>query len=107
MATPQQWKFRLALVEIFSLVILIASLVVLGDASSTTDVLTPLWLLVPAAASLTMFLSFLGLMYLRWVVSAAHERKRIHSVLFAVMAFTLLSVWALAMVQTWQSLQGP
>lgn len=105
MATQQQWKLRLVVLEIISLFILIASLFLLRGSAAENGAPTLAWLLLPAIASLTMFLSFLGLMYLRWVASASSgNRKRLHTILFGLMTITLLSIWALAMAQTWQSM---
>tara|TARA_R100000322_G_scaffold138102_2_gene93931 strand:+ start:375 stop:785 length:411 start_codon:yes stop_codon:yes gene_type:complete len=104
-ASQQQWKLRLVVLEVISLLTLIASLFVLRGSAAENGAPTLLWLLLPAGASLTMFLSFLGLMYLRWVASAGSgNRKRVHTILFGLMTITLLSIWALAMVQTWQSM---
>lgn len=107
MATRDKLKRRLLLVEVLSLLILVASLLLLGQGAAGPESPGPIWLLLPALASLTTFLSFLGLMYLRWVQSAASgTRKQVQNVLFAVMALTLLGIWALAIAQTWHSLNA-
>lgn len=107
MATRDQLKRRLLLIEILSLLILVASLVLLSQEAAGPESPTPYWLLLPALASLTTFLSFLGLMYLRWVKSVASgTRKQVQNILFAIMALTLLGIWALAIAQTWQSLNA-
>lgn len=107
MTNRDHWKRRLLISEILSLVILIASLFLVSQQAPQQATLNPAWLLIPALASLTMFLSFLGLMYLRWVKSAAAgTRQQVQTVLFAFMALTLIGIWALAMIQTWQSLSA-
>lgn len=105
MATRHQWKRRLIITEILSLLILIASLYWLGQDSPDQTPINPYWLLVPALASLVTFLSFLSLMYLRWTESAVTgPRQRVQQILFGIMVLMLLSIWALAITQTWQSL---
>ena len=105
MASRHQWKRTLAVAEAASLLILITSLIILGHGAPDQQPANPYWLLVPALASLTTFLSFLGLMYLRWAASDfTGSRQRIHQLLFAILALTLLSVWAFAISQTWHSL---
>lgn len=106
MATRDQWKRRLLAAELLSLLILVASLLLLRSQSPTTEGAIELWLLIPAVASLTTFLSFLGLMYIRWIKSAVPgTRRTLQNAIFAFMALTLLSIWALAISQTWQSLE--
>lgn len=98
------WRRPLLAAEFIALAILIASMALLGqsgDGQFHTG-----WLLVPAIASLVVFLSFLGLMYLRWVVATEGRRSRWHKLLFSLLALTMLSVWAFAIAQTWQSLPG-
>lgn len=107
MGEPTTWKRRLLVIEVMSLLILIASVYVVGQDTLGQGPVSPYWLLLPAAASLAMFLSFLGLMYLRWIRSAAAgARQQVHRALFAVMALALLAIWALAILQTWQSLNS-
>ena len=105
LALQTPWKRRLIIIEVVSLLVLIVSLWVFGQDKAAGASLDIRWLLVPVIASLTMFLSFLGLMYLRWQSSAlTGSRQRVQKLLFTVMALTLLSIWALAVLQTWQSL---
>lgn len=107
MTTRRQWQRRLLTVEIASLVILIASLFMVSQGTPDPEPISPGWLLIPALASLTMFLSFLCLMYLRWSASATtHSRQRLQKLLFAILALTLLSIWAMAIVETWRSLSN-
>lgn len=104
---PADWKRRLLVTEVISLLILIASLYILRQDTLGQEPVSRYWLILPAVASLAMFISFLGLMYLRWIRSAAAgSRQRIQQVLFAMMALTLLGIWALAIFQTWQNLNS-
>ncbi len=68
--------------------------------------LSPAWLLIPAIASLAVFISFIGLMYLRWVVAAAAERRTRHKIVFSLLVMTLLGVWAFGIANTWISLSN-
>lgn len=107
MTIRKQWQRRLLTVEIVSLLILVASLFLVGRGTPDQEPVSPGWLLIPAIASLTMFLSFLGLMYLRWNASAAtNSRQRIQNLLFVLLTVTLLSIWAMAILETWRSLSG-
>ncbi|MGM0571721.1 hypothetical protein [Marinobacter sp.] len=99
------WRKPLLAAEFIALAILVGSMAMLGQASGGGQV-DPAWLLIPAGASLVVFLSFLGLMYLRWVASAEAGQSRRQKILFGLLALTLLGVWAYAIAQTWQSLPG-
>jgi hypothetical protein len=62
------------------------------------------WLLIPALASLGVFASFTGLMYLRWIASAESGHTVRNRLVFALLALTLLAVWVYAVASTWVSL---
>ncbi len=103
---PHPWRKPLLIVEFSALAILLVSM---GWFSSRTEdgaMLSPAWLLIPAAASLVVFVSFIGLMYLRWVVAAAAERQARHKIVFSLLVLTLLGVWAYGIANTWVSLSN-
>lgn len=99
------WRKPLLAAEFIALAVLVGSMMMLGQVSEGGQV-NPGWLLIPAVASLVVFLSFLGLMYLRWVAAAGEGQSRRQKLLFSLLALTLLGVWAYAIAQTWQSLPG-
>ncbi|SFM00721.1 hypothetical protein [Marinobacter zhejiangensis] len=101
---PHPWRKRLLAVEFIALAVLVSSMAMLGNTNSAENPINPGWLLIPAAASLAVFASFIGLMYLRWVASASPERQGRHRLIFALLAITLLSVWGYGIVNTWNSL---
>ncbi|MDC0661298.1 hypothetical protein N6L25_01935 [Marinobacter sp. SS21] len=79
---------------------------ILSNLGQSGEPVSPGWLLVPALASLGVFASFIGLMYLRWVVAASAERQLRHKIIFGLLALTLLGVWGYGIVRTWLSLGG-
>lgn len=98
------WRKPLLLAEFTALAILVGSMALLGQQEGERGVIQASWLLIPGVASLMVFLSFLGLMYIRWVASAGGEAGGRQKLLFSLLALTLLGVWAYAIAQTWQSL---
>lgn len=98
------WRKPLLALEFIALAILVGSMALLGNQNPPADPVNPAWLLIPAVASLAVFISFIGLMYLRWVAAASPERLGRHRLIFALLALTLLSVWAYGIVRTWTSL---
>lgn len=100
------WRKPLLIVEFTALAILLVSM---GWFSSRTEdgaILSPAWLLIPAVASLAVFVSFIGLMYLRWVVAASAARQTRHRIVFSLLVLTLLGVWAYGIANTWVSLSN-
>ncbi|SFR60998.1 hypothetical protein SAMN05216203_1756 [Marinobacter daqiaonensis] len=98
------WRRPLLTAEFTALAVLVGSMLLFSSWGSAETPIHPGWLLIPAAASLVVFLSFLGLMYLRWVAAAGPGRQTRQQWLFYLLALTLLGVWAFAIVQTWNSL---
>lgn len=98
------WRKPLLALEFIALAILVASMALLGDQAGGDAAVHPAWLLIPALASLAVFASFIGLMYLRWVVAASAERQLRHKIIFGLLALTLLGVWLYSVIQTWLSL---
>lgn len=98
------WRKPLLVTEFVALAVLVGSMALLGQQGRETDPVQPFWLLLPAVASLAVFLSFLGLMYIRWVAAAQGSAGRRQKLLFSLLVLTLLGVWAYAIAQTWQSL---
>ena len=97
---------NLLITEFSSLAILLISMAWFSNRAGSGEALSATWLLIPAAASLGVFLSFIGLMYLRWVVAAAAERRVRHKIVFSLLVITLLGVWAFGIANTWSSLSA-
>jgi hypothetical protein len=95
---------RLLILEFSCLGLLLVSMAWIGNQSDSESPLNPAWLLVPAAASLGVFMSFIGLMYLRWVAAASEARRRRHIIVFSLLTVTLLGVWVYGIANTWLSL---
>ncbi|KXO06784.1 hypothetical protein [Marinobacter excellens] len=102
--TPHRLRKPLLIVEFSSLAILLASMAWFGNQSTVENPVSAAWLLVPAVASLGVFLSFIGLMYLRWVASANNEDNTRHKLIFLLLALSLLGVWVYSIANTWLSL---
>jgi hypothetical protein len=103
---PHPWRKPLLITEFTAVAILLASMGWFSSRAEEGAALSPAWLLIPAAASLAVFLSFIGLMYLRWVVAVAAERKPRHKLVFSLLAITLLGVWAYGVANTWISISN-
>ncbi|HEY9119002.1 MAG TPA: hypothetical protein VIN33_04560 [Marinobacter sp.] len=101
---PHPWRKPLLIAEFSALAVLLASMGWFSSRTESGAEFSPAWLLLPAAASLVVFISFIGLMYLRWVVAAAAERRTRHKVVFSLLVITLLGVWAYGIANTWISL---
>lgn len=103
---PHPWRKPLLITEFTAVAILLVSMGWFSSRAEDGAALSPVWLLIPAAASLAVFISFIGLMYLRWVVAAAAERKSRHKAVFSLLVITLLGVWAYGIANTWISLSN-
>lgn len=103
---PHPWRKPLLITEFTAVAVLLVSMGWFSSRAEDGAALSPGWLLIPAAASLAVFISFLGLMYLRWVVAAAAERKARHKIVFSLLVMTLLGVWAYGIASTWVSLSN-
>ncbi|CCG93870.1 MULTISPECIES: hypothetical protein [Marinobacter] len=102
--TPDKRRKTLLILEFSSLAVLLISMAWFSNQSSDGTPLSAGWLLIPAFASLGVFLSFIGLMYLRWVASANDQRRTRHRAIFALLTLTLLGVWIYGIANTWISL---
>lgn len=98
------WRRILLIIEFSSLALLLVSMAWLSQRAGAGEPVATLWLLLPALASLGVFASFVGLMYLRWVAAAGVRNPSRQKLLFALLAITLLAVWLYAMIRTWLSL---
>lgn len=98
------WRRPLLIAEFGALAVLLGSMFVLGRVAGPDGTLNPAWLLIPALASLTVFISFIGLMYLRWVANVKADAAIKHKLIFVILTLTLLGVWAYGIGQTWRSL---
>ncbi|SHK04777.1 hypothetical protein SAMN05216369_0167 [Marinobacter antarcticus] len=104
--SPHPLRKTLVITEFSALAVLLASM---GWFSSQTDnghSINPAWLLIPALASLAVFLSFIGLMYLRWIVAASADNQLRHKIVFSLLAVTLIGVWVYGIANTWLSLNA-
>jgi hypothetical protein len=90
--------------EFSALAILLASMGWFSSQTSDGQTISAAWLLVPALASLGVFLSFIGLMYLRWVAAADSANRFKHKLIFSLLAVTLIGVWIYGVANTWFSL---
>ncbi|MBW4935444.1 hypothetical protein [Marinobacter sp. F4206] len=104
--TPHPLRKPLLIAEFSALAILLASMGWFSSQTADGNTLNAVWLLVPAAASLGVFLSFIGLMYLRWVAAAEAANRFRHKVIFALLATTLIGVWVYGVANTWLSLNA-
>ncbi|OEY66410.1 hypothetical protein [Marinobacter sp. X15-166B] len=100
------WRKPLLIIEFTALAVLVGSMALLGKMNVGDPPLNPVWLLIPALASLVVFTSFIGLMYLRWVVAARAEALWRHKLIFALLALTLLSVWLYGVANTWLAINA-
>lgn len=98
------WRRPLIAIEFSALAVLLGSMLMLGRLAGPDGQINPLWLLIPAISSLTVFLSFIGLMYLRWVANVEETAQVKHKLVFGILTLTLLGVWAYSIAQTWRSL---
>lgn len=95
---------HLLIIEFSSLAILLISMAWFSSRAGSGEALSAAWLLIPAVASLGIFLSFIGLMYLRWVATADEQRRTRHKIIFTLLTITLLGVWIYSIANTWLSL---
>lgn len=102
--TPHPLRKPLLTLEFGSLAILLISMGYFSHKADSESALSPAWLLIPAVASLAVFCSFIGLMYLRWVALAEAGETNRHKVIFSLLAITLLGVWSYGIFNTWVSL---
>jgi H+/Cl- antiporter ClcA len=96
----------LLITEFSSLAVLLAAMGWFSSQTDTGHTIHPAWLLIPAFASLGVFISFIGLMYLRWVVAASAANQLRHKLVFSLLALTLISVWVYGIASTWLSLNA-
>ncbi|HDZ37230.1 MAG TPA: hypothetical protein ENH62_02915 [Marinobacter sp.] len=104
--SPHPLRKTLLIIEFSALTVLLASM---GWFSRQTDPghsINPAWLLIPAVASLGVFSSFIGLMYIRWVMAASAADQLRHKIVFSLLAITLIGVWIYGIASTWHSLNA-
>ncbi|MEX2475327.1 hypothetical protein [Marinobacter sp.] len=101
--TRHSLRKPLLILEFGSLAILLISMGYFSANAGSGDPVNPVWLLIPALASLAVFCSFIGLMYLRWVAAAHTGEKTRHKIIFSLLAATLIGVWLYGIVNTWAS----
>ena len=104
--SPHPLRKRLLITEFSALAVLLASMSWFSSHTSDDSKLDPAWLIIPAVASLCVFLSFIGLMYLRWVSAADSSNRFRHKVVFSLLAVTLIGVWMYGIANTWLSLNA-
>ena len=98
------WRAPLLIAEFSALAVLIGSMFIFSSLARDGSTFNTAWLLIPATASLVVFISFIGLMYLRWVNTAGADSGTRHKVVFALLTMTLLGIWAFSIAQTWSSI---
>lgn len=103
---PHLLRKPLLIGEFTALAVLLASMSWFSGRSADGEQLSPAWLLIPAIASLIVFLSFIGLMYLRWVAAADSPGRSRQKVVFLLLATTLIGVWVYGIANTWLSINA-
>lgn len=101
---PHPLRKRLLILEFSCLAVLLLTMGWFSSQNAGAAPLNPAWLIVPALASLGVFLSFIGLMYLRWVATAEASNRFRHKLVFSLLALTLIGVWVYGIANTWLSL---
>ncbi|QSP95846.1 hypothetical protein LPB19_05420 [Marinobacter salinisoli] len=104
--TPHPLRRVLLIAEFGALAVLLGSMAWFSSHTADGGTLQAAWLLIPAVASLVVFLSFIGLMYLRWVAAANDANRVRHTLIFALLALTLIGVWLYGIGKTWLSMQA-
>ncbi|HTN35014.1 MAG TPA: hypothetical protein VL091_13480 [Marinobacter sp.] len=103
---PHPLRKPLLISEFTALAVLLASMSWFSGRTAEDGTLAPAWLLIPAIASLVVFLSFIALMYLRWVAAAEGAGRSRQKIVFLLLAITLISVWAYGIANTWLSINA-
>ncbi|RBP31917.1 hypothetical protein DET50_105145 [Marinobacter pelagius] len=103
---PHPWRKPLLILEFSALAVLLGSMAWFSSQTADGSKISAGWLLIPAFASLGVFLSFIGLMYLRWVAAANATNRTRHRIIFALLAITLIGVWVYGIANTWMSLNA-
>ncbi|WP_297798225.1 hypothetical protein [uncultured Marinobacter sp.] len=103
---PHPLRKPLLILEFSALAVLLISMAWFSGRVDDDATLNPAWLLIPALASLAVFCSFIGLMYLRWVAAAQADKKTRHKIVFSLLALTLIGVWLYGIINTWISLNA-
>lgn len=104
--SPHPLRRKLLILEFSALAVLLASMGWFSSQAEPDHGINPAWLLIPALASFCVFISFIGLMYLRWVATANATNQLRHKIVFSLLAITLTSVWVYGIVSTWLSLNA-
>lgn len=98
------WRRPLLWVEFGALGVLLGSMFIMKHIAGPDGTVSPAWLLIPALASLAVFISFIALMYLRWVANLQSGATITPKLVFGLLTLTLLGIWAYGIARTWQSL---
>lgn len=104
--SPHPLRKTLLIIEFSALTVLLASMGWFSRQTDTGHSINPAWLLIPAVASLGVFSSFIGLMYIRWVMAASAADQLRHKIVFSLLAITLIGVWIYGIASTWHSLNA-
>lgn len=104
--SPHPLRKMLLIVEFSALAVLLASMGWFSSQAEPNHSINPAWLLIPAVASLCVFISFISLMYLRWVVAVSTANQLRHKIVFSLLAITLTCVWVYGIASTWLSLNA-
>lgn len=104
--SPHRLRRPLLITEFTALAVLLGSMGWFSSQTGDGQTISAAWLLIPTLASLGVFLSFIGLMYLRWVAAADSSNRLRHKVTFSLLAITLIGIWIYGVANTWFSLNA-
>jgi hypothetical protein len=103
---PHPLRKPLLISEFTALAVLLISMSWFSGHTADGNTLAAAWLIIPAVASLIVFLSFIGLMYLRWITAAEGPGRSRQKVVFLLLATTLIGVWVYGIASTWLSINA-
>lgn len=105
MNQTHRWRLTLLAIEFVSLIVLLISIYGLKHYRMDHPHMSVAWLVIPGVASLTLFLSFINMTYLRLVSGALTSgAKTARKLAFIVAALVLIGIWIVAMQRIWQRL---
>ena len=90
------------IIEFTALIVLVASMVWIGQIKQSGAPLATWQLALPVIASFFVLAGFLSNMYFRWVTSAGGKSAltQRNQIFFWLLALSLLSVWCIAVIKT-------
>ncbi|WP_250655555.1 hypothetical protein [Alkalimarinus coralli] len=100
---PMHKHHKLSLIVEFSaLIVLVASMVWIGQIKQAGEAISTWQLALPIVASFFVLTGFMSNMYFRWIDSAGGKSSTTqrNRVFFWLLALSLLSVWCIAVIKT-------